>query len=89
LLRLHDRHGGRPAYLTTRVHVVAAVSYDVPSARRAVSARTLSVIGSFQLAANAFRLASRLAALESDILTLEIDGRTWHRVVIDSPLAQV
>jgi hypothetical protein len=54
-----------------------------------VSARTLSVIGGFQLAANAFRLASRLAALESDILTLEIDGRTWHRVVIDSPLAQV
>ena len=79
----------RPAYLTTPVHVVAAVSYDVPSARRTVSARTLSVVGSFQSAANASRLASRFASLEADVLTLEVDGRTWHRVVVDAPLAQV
>lgn len=83
----------RPAYLNTPVYDVALARPDaaLPSRihRAETSAHTLSVVGSFNSIDNAWKQAGRFAALGAEVRSMRIDGRTWHRVVVDAPLARV
>jgi hypothetical protein len=47
------------------------------------------VVGSFRSIGNAWSQAGRFAALDARVRSDRIDGRTWHRVVVDAPLQTV
>lgn len=93
-----DRFAGaapktRPAYLNTPIYDVALVAPDRPVTARIHGSpsalNSLAVVGSFRSIDNAWKQAGRFAALNADVRSMRIDGRTWHRVVVDAPLATV
>ena len=79
----------RPANLTTPVYDIAALRPQITADVAVEGPRTVSVVGSFQSHDNARNLAASYASLGSGVQSLEVDGRTWHRVVVDAPLADV
>jgi len=68
---------------------MAAASSSPDEQMREDLHRTLSVIGSFQQIGNARGLATREAGLNAQVRTVLADGKTWHRVIVDAPLAKV
>jgi len=81
----------RPVYLNTPIYEVASARTPRLQSAGIVSAaaRAMSVVGSFQSIDNARKQAERFAALGAEVRSMRIDGRTWHRVVVDAPLAKV
>lgn len=80
---------GRPAYLNTPVYDVALIQPQLPGYEPEGKAFTRSVVGSFQSIDNARKQAARFAVLGAEVRSTRIDGRTWHRVVVDAPLLKV
>lgn len=87
----------RPAYVNTPVYDVALSQPQAPKwlpARQTRSqssgpSHVLSVVGSFNSIDNAWKQADRYASLGAEVRSMRIKGRTWHRVVVDAPLARV
>ena len=87
----------RPAYLNTPIHDVALSRPQVPAwlpsrqtqGQSSVQSHVVSVVGSFNSIDNAWKQADRYASLGAEVRSMRIDGRTWHRVVVDAPLSRV
>lgn len=82
----------RPAYPTPPIYNVAMPQTDQPEAdNRPLGAgqHPVSVVGSFQSISNAWKQADRFASLGAQVRSMRVDGRTWHRVIVDAPLATV
>lgn len=78
----------RPVFIAAAAGDATASTTPGQSISTAVH-RTLAVIGSFQEIDNARGLAAREAGLNAQVRTVLADGKTWHRVIVDAPLAQV
>ncbi|MEP4377667.1 MAG: hypothetical protein ABJ215_13140 [Alphaproteobacteria bacterium] len=92
----------RPAYQNTPIYDIA-LSRPQPPQRpqsdkpasalsHAVShpmSHAVSVVGSFRSFENATKLAGRYASLGAEVRSMRIDGRVWHRVLVDAPLSAV
>lgn len=90
----------RPAYLNTPIYDIALYRPHAPS-RTIASAgqseepsssgqsRAMAVVGSFSSIDNARKQAGRYASLGAEVRTMRMDGRTWHRVLVDAPLSTV
>jgi hypothetical protein len=59
------------------------------TARDVAATRNVSVVGSFRSIDNAWDQAAQFAALGAEVRSARIGGQTWHRVVVDAPLATV
>tara|TARA_R110002110_G_scaffold284986_2_gene499151 strand:+ start:3757 stop:4629 length:873 start_codon:yes stop_codon:yes gene_type:complete len=87
----------RPAYLNTPIYDVALSRPQAPAwlparhtqAQSSDQSHVLSVVGSFNSIDNAWKQADRYASLGAEVRSMRIDGRTWHRVVVDAPLSRV
>ncbi|MDA0786208.1 MAG: hypothetical protein O3B37_07940 [Proteobacteria bacterium] len=87
----------RPAYLNTPVYDIARSRPQAPtgqperpsSVRSHGQAHVMSVVGSFKSIDNAWKQAHRYASLDAQVRSMRVDGRTWHRVVVDAPLSRV
>lgn len=71
------------------VKLVAERERSETTARTAVSTQTVAVVGSFRSIENAWSRAETFVALDARVRSDRIDGRTWHRVVVDAPLDTV
>jgi hypothetical protein len=87
----------RPAYLNTPIYDVALSRPQAPAwlpirqtqGSSSVQSHVVSVVGSFNSIDNARKQADRYASLGAEVRSMRIDGRTWHRVVVDTPLSSV
>lgn len=79
----------RPVQVAAATHEATAAIRSSERQMRGDLHRTLSVIGSFQQIENARGLATREAGLNAQLRTVVADGKTWHRVIVDAPLAEV
>ena len=90
----------RPAYLNTPIYDIALSRPHAPSQVQPVERQsdqpassgqfqTMSVVGSFGSIDNARKQAVRYAALGAEVRSMRVDGRTWHRVLVDAPLSTV
>jgi hypothetical protein len=89
----------RPVYSNTPIYDVALSQPQAPS-RQQVPARqpegqtptqshVMSVVGSFNSIDNAWKQAARFVSLGAEVRSMRVDGRTWHRVMVDAPLSKV
>ena len=89
----------RPAYLNMPIYDIALSRPQAPSqpdvpARQpegssSAPSHVMSVVGSFQSINNAWKQAARYASVGAEVRSMRVDGRTWHRVVVDAPLSKV
>jgi hypothetical protein len=90
----------RPAYLSTPIYDIALSRPQAPSPAQTAVQRSdepassgqfhvMSVVGSFGSIDNAKKQASRYASLGAEVRSTRVDGRTWHRVMVDAPLSTV
>lgn len=90
----------RPAYLNTPIYDIALSRPQAPSQVQTAVQRPdepassgqfqiMSVVGSFGSIGNARKQAGRYASLGAEVRSMRVDGRTWHRVMVDAPLLTV
>ncbi len=90
----------RPAYLNTPIYEIALSRPQAPSPVPAAVQgsdeptssnpfEVMSVVGSFGSIDNARKQAGRYASLGAEVRSTRVDGRTWHRVLVDAPLSTV
>lgn len=78
----------RPA-IAKPVIQTAALTRPAPAPAIGSGQQAVSVVGSFQSISNAWKQADRFADFDVQVRSMRIDGQTWHRVVVDAPLATV
>lgn len=89
----------RPAYQNTPIYNVSLTRPQAPSrpqlptgqsdGRSSAPSQVMSVVGSFASIDNARKQADRFGSLGAEVRSARVDGRTWHRVVVEAPLSTV
>ncbi len=83
----------RPVSVNIPVKVAALSQPQMPARQLegspSMQSQAMSVVGSFQSIDNARKQAGRFAVLGAEVHSMRVDGRIWHRVLVNAPLPDV